>query len=439
MIEINELKLRITPVEARNIVRRHTDDFGVFFDLDRVSEHLFMFDMTHNQLLAKLRAFTGDSKIKFNSSEDLIKFASRYLSIPSYNLIDKGSRKPAFNKIVRKRIQDDPNMNQDQKAFAKLVDLGAYNGYMCGYLKQYLNLPLCNGTDSKGHRMVVGHPNWEMLATSRISASDPSIQNINEAVKDIITTPAGYKIMRVDSDQIEPRINYSFFIRDELIMNLIKMYNDAYFGIYHFVSMTDEEEIKARVDFSTVKKHTITPELKEQRSTIKTLTNAANYGSSDLGKVDPALAASYDKRIVNNPARIKFEQDVREQVARGADRFYGAFGSEVVPDTTQKYKDKNSNSWKEHLIRCGVNNPVQTTASELMSFSVYEADKILKGTRSSICYYKHDEACFYVHEDEYDMLEPQLNDITAYKVLDWIPITAGAEYGIYHSDRRHFV
>ena len=37
-IVIDEMKLPITPAEARDIIQRQTDNFGVFFDVDRCYE-----------------------------------------------------------------------------------------------------------------------------------------------------------------------------------------------------------------------------------------------------------------------------------------------------------------------------------------------------------------------------------------------------------------
>ncbi len=80
---------------------------------------------------------------------------------------------------------------------------------------------------------------------------------------DIITEPKGYTLIRCDSGQIEPRINFSYFVRDELIMNLITHYNDAYFGLMHYATAREEDIRRWRDDWSTFVPITITDEVKD--------------------------------------------------------------------------------------------------------------------------------------------------------------------------------
>ena len=114
---------------------------------------------------------------------------------------------------------------------------------------------------------------------------------------------------------------------------------------------------------------------------------------------------------------------------RGVDKFYGAFGSEIVPEGTAKYK-RNSPNWTDHVIRCGINNPIQGTASELMLFSVNKVRELQKKYDGiHVAFYKHDEGALYVKEDIYDKVKPEIQDLTAYNVKGWIPITCEVEEG----------
>jgi hypothetical protein len=270
------------------------------------------------------------------------------------------------------------------------------------------------------------------LNTSRIAAENPGIQGIPRTMGDIVCEPKGYTLIRCDSGQIEPRINFSYFIRDELIMDLINFYDDAYFGLLIYCLMTPEEEEACRVNFeANFKEVEITDEVKDKRQMLKKLTNAGSYGSSNLSGIDPALSSSYEKKIINHPARLALEARVREAVNHGEETFYGFFGTPVTPDATEKYS-KGDKGWTEHVIRCGINNPVQTTASELMMFSVNKAREILSRAKDShICFYKHDEACFYVSdEDMANGIGDELQEITAYNVKGWLPIHSDPLVGI---------
>lgn len=107
------------------------------------------------------------------------------------------------------------------------------------------------------------------------------------------------------------------------------------------------------------------------------------------------------------------------------------FGTPVTPEETERYK-KGERGWTDHVIRCGINNPVQTTASELMMFSINEVMKILQEAKDShVCFYKHDEACFYVSdEDVANGIGDKLAQVTAYNVKGWIPIESDLLVGV---------
>ena len=90
------------------------------------------------------------------------------------------------------------------------------------------------------------------------------------------------------------------------------------------------------------------------------------------------------------------------------------------------------------MVRCGINNPIQTTASDLMVCSVNRASQVLsKYEKSHIAFYKHDEGAFYIHDSEKEAIE-ELKDVTAYNVTEngrkWIPIHAELEEGQLRSE-----
>ena len=428
-IEINEMKLPITPETARSILQRQTDQFGVFFDLDRVLEYEANYCYDMNKLYKRFHSLAGDPRLVVTKGNDIRNILLKRFGIQQYKMLNEYG-KPSTDASVRARLMEDEELSEDAREFVKLYHQISKLRYYVSYLQQYKNLPLSNSLAYDGHRMVIGHPMWELLATSRISAKEPSVQNIARDLPDLITQPKGWQLVRADSGQIEPRINFSHFLRDELIVNLITAYDDAYFGMLHFVTMSAEEERLLRQDFNKYfKKHDITDEIKDKRQTIKTLTNAGSYGSSNLGRVDKELADAFDKKIVHHPARLNLEATVRSEVLSGVETFHGAFGTPVTPEETAKYK-RNEKGWTEHLIRCGINNPVQTTASELMIFSVFNADRLMSQSKDShICYYKHDEGAFYISEDEPDLID-KVKGLTAYNVKGWIPIGSDVLIGV---------
>lgn len=433
--------LPISVGQARTILQSETDKFGLFIDLDRCLEYELLFKQERDKQYELFKEFTGPG-LKPSQKAKVREWFQNAFDIPDRLFLNKAN-KLAFDKEVKKNLKDS-NISDEAKAFLEIYDTWNYYAYRVNYLKQYFDLPLSYGVSDKGHRMVVARPNWSILSTSRLAADKPSLQNIARDMKDIICCPEGWKLIRCDSGQIEPRITYSHYIDDRIIRGFIMLYDDAYYGQLHYCQLPeevyrnlDQYEVAAPGDVDNGSKHNviyakpITDEMIAGRKELKVLALAATYGSALAGR-DPVLAKRYTDRIVNHPLRKEWEVRVQDQVKRGEEIFYSVFGSKIVPDETERYR-RGTPSWMPHVIRCGINNPIQTTASDLMVCSVNKAIEIL-GTveKSHIAYYKHDEGAFYVHESEQSIIE-DLSDVTAYSVTEkgrpWIPIYAELEEG----------
>lgn len=429
-IDITEFKLPWTPREACDYIQHQTDNFGVFFDVDRCFEISGILQMENAKISRKARRLTNNPRLSLNDKKGVIDQFMR-MDVKAFDLQTDDAKLGLDAKILD-ALQVNPLYSEEVKELASIYQDFTSNKRNKGYLEKLCYRDHSQALSKLNHRMSVGHPEWSLLNTSRIAASNPGVQGVPRSMGDIICEPKGYTLVRCDSGQIEPRINFSVYVRDELIMKLIMHYNDAYFGVLHFCLMSDEVEKRCREDFDTAfQPIEITAEIKDKRQNIKTLTNAGSYGSSNLGNVNAELADAYDRKIVHHPARLGLERKVSQAVNRGETTFYGQFGTPVTPGETEKYK-VGDKGWKNHVIRCGINNPVQTTASELMLHSVYTAREIISRAKDShICFYKHDEACFYVSdEDMANGIGDELSDVTAYNVKGWIPIEADSLIGI---------
>lgn len=440
-ITIDTNTLPITPKEARDYLQRNTDNFGVFFDIDRCYELSGILQLSMLDCIRKSRRLTNKPNLDINDKNSLIEtFVSMGVSKSTFVATNK--KDLTLDAKVRKDIIESSATSDDAKELAKYLNTYTSDKRNKGNIENFANKGLLSEALSKrNHRMAIGRPTWSILNTSRLAASDPGVQGIPRSMGDIICEPKGYTLIRCDSGQIEPRINASAYLKDTLLMKLFMFYNDAYFGTLHFCKMSDKELEACREDFeANFKPIEITDDIKSMRQEIKRLTNGASYGSQNLGNINPQLAESYNRRIVNHPSRLALEAAVRDAVKRGEETFYGYFGTPVTPDETERYK-KGDSGWYEHVIRCGINNPIQTTASELMMFSINEARNIIREAKDThICFYKHDEACFYVSdEDMANGVGDRLSDITAYNVKGWVPIEADAIVGVKHGDYPSYI
>lgn len=430
-LNIDKLELPITPVQALDIIRSHTANMGVFLDLDRIYEVIGILRRDNFLLAKKLKEISLDPTLNPDDKQQ-VRAAVLKLGVHASDL--KIDKKDSLSAKVLKPLLEEGSLPDDACEFISTYLKYNSNKNVTGTLSSLAMLPRCKHLSFNNHRMVLARPTWSLLSTSRIQADSPNVQGLARTLGDIITYPKGYILIRADSGQIEPRINFSHFLRDEVIFNLILHYNDAYFGLLHYCTMSDSELKACREDFkANFVPIEITDEIKAKRQTLKTLSNAGSYGSHHLGNVDLSLASSFDKRIVNHPARLEKEREITQQVQLGNTTFYGAFGTPITPDETSKYSP-GDDGWQGHIIRCGINNPVQTTASELMICSVNAANERLKPYKdSAICYYKHDEGAFLVSEKDAEKdptLVDDLCDITAYNVKGWIPIPADPIVGL---------
>lgn len=425
-IQIHDKKLPISPEDVKTILQAETDRFGTFFNLDRILYHEARYRREAEKRYPEFRALCGVSGIRCTQRNDVRNILLRRFGIPEYKVTNKDNKGSLSQDVVSKLLKDE-TLGHDAHHFLELYGEISAAEYMSSYLTQYKDLPISQAEDMDNQRMVIAHPQWNILSTSRFSASNPSVQNINRDICDIYTAPKGWQMVFSDSGQIEPRITYSAYIRDDLIVRLITRYDDAYYGLLHFIHLSDEEERQLRNHLDAIVLHQVTNEMKEKRRRLKVLALAGNYGSSHLASIDPELGPLYEKKIVGHPARRAWEAKVTADVREGADCFFGYFGTPVYPGSTQKYQ-RGDVSWAGHMIRCGINNPIQATAAELMCISVQHAKRIL-GPRDHIGSYKHDEGMFYVRNDHVEELAPKLRECLSYAVEGWIPIGSDLHIG----------
>lgn len=414
-------KISITADQARYYLEQETKRGGVFIDLDRCLDYQAYYIELVKPALQEWRHLAGVRDLHPDKKEEVRSAMTRIFGVSENRFVSMGKYSIA-EEILTQILESGTESEEAEEFIRGYLKISKWL-YKIRYLEQYINNALTVGESFEGHRMVLAKPNWKVLATSRISASGPSVQNLFDEFGDIITYPPGYLLVRADSGQIEPRITWSHYLPDPVVKQLIVIYNDAYFGQLHYITMMPEELKEAYANPLSITKKELTA---EDRKTLKRLGLAGTYGGGLEGE-DPRLANGYRRMIIDHPLRKALDAQVREVVRNGQETFYGAFGSPVTPEETQKYK-KGTPAWNEHLVRCGINNPIQTTASELMCESVHQAKQIL-GTRghqgSFIGYYKHDEGMFYLEPRDHNLAD-ELVECMAYDVTlkseHWIPI-----------------
>lgn len=422
-MRITSNKPEMDAEQVRNYLQANTDSFGVFLDLDRILEYIAHFSFLVKErftLLSEIAGYSVDGLTKRDQMQPLLS------KIGVLHLCGKNEDEYSFSHNVRMSILERDDVSDVANQVIEMCEEISQVSTLLSSLRKYSQLPLSRELSNEKHRMVIAHPIWSILNTQRFSAREPAIQNISKALADLIVPPRGYQVVFSDSGQIEPRITYSHFIPDKLIRDLIILYDDAYFGILHFLNLTQAQEIALRNGEPLVKME-VTDEIKAMRQSLKKLMLSGTYGSS-MGTQDPVLASKLTAKIVNHPLRLQWLERIEEEVNRGSEVFYTAFGDPIYPGDTQKYK-KGSPGWSHHLINCGINNPIQGTAAKLMLFSVSRARQLQREYSDvHIAMYKHDEGCFYIPENNTEII-PKLQDCLSYEYQDWIPIRSDLQVG----------
>lgn len=313
-------------------------------------------------------------------------------------------------------------LREEDKAVIDLYRGAVTYEKLRGQMVPFLQNPMSDKLSFDGHRMLEVRPVWTDQNTGRVAMSKPAIQNMSREIQNLITVPKGYKLIHTDSGQVEPRIVYSTFIRDVQIQELIKLYDDAYYGLLHYVTMPIEYIYDKRLNFE---KREITEEMKAGRKDIKTYGNAVMYGSTSNKEGSPIKDAMI-KRIGNHPSRLAKIEEFKRTLASGSRIFKTYFGTEI--DISKSKKLATGYDTQDEMIKLAINNPIQGTAADLMRYSVYSANKILMGVKDSyIVNYIHDAGTFCVAEDEFDLVGKQLMDVVSYDVDGWLPVHSEGE------------
>ena len=426
MIRINKNTYIPGVEETLGTLRMHNSMMPQFVDFDKVMMNINYLQILIEEIANPLFDVIGKPE-KFDATNRMKSWLiSSGIDISGFNTtktgisLDEESITSAYGSNT---LSDDTVLIlQAYQKYSKLIR-------MRGTLISLLQNPISDVPSCDGHRMLILRPEWHPQNTGRVAMRNPAIMNFARVLQEILTVPEGYVKLHTDSGQVEPRIVYSAFIKDPQIQALIKLYDDAYYGLLHYCTMSEED---IRSGITTFKPMEITDEVKESRQKIKTYGNAVMYGSKSNHTGDP-VKASMIKRIGEHPARIQMVQNLMQQINRGVTVFHTAFGTPIDTSKSEKLLDfsSHSGSLDEQKLKLAINNPIQGTAADLMRISVYEANKLLMSNakKSYIINYVHDAGMFAIHEDDMDRISDDLAHIVSYEVEGWLPITADPEFG----------
>lgn len=430
-----------TVAETVGTLTKHTDNFGVPLDYDRMTEYDAYYTIKGMKCRREIIRYTGltvDPKdFKDSHFAGILKSAGVVTGLLLTKKGDISLSAESLDSVVNTGLYSD-EIVQLIKLYKESIECFKA---VSVFDKIYEAYPISKMETFDNHRMIIVHPIWVPQNTGRIGAREPGIMNFGHNIHDVFTVPKGYRYIEVDSGQIEPRIIQSAYLNDQQLKKCTMLYNDAYYGYIHYcLFLTDEMRQSGTLDFQPIE---ITDEMKDLRKRFKTYGNATMYGSTENILNDPYKAA-FIRYIGGHPNRVAWQHRCENDVDRGVRTVYSAFGTPIDITKGPRYmtfEDKYSKECISYLVRCSINNPIQATGADLMRYSVKKADTLLaeKSPMSHILQYVHDAGKFAVYEDDYDDIIGELKEITAYQVDDWIPIYAGVEEGVNPGNVPRFV
>lgn len=433
MLKLNTKSSIIPNVPSTiEILKDNQSKLGVIFDYDRMLEYYTYFNSCATK---RIDLINRQLKLESNWADVTVNSVKRAIKKYGYDkYFDHTKTDISLNMESVEHASKTGMIPEDFlrliKFWSEAVSYKATVSWMDKIFKKYSVHPTLYSVD--GHRILIVHTGFAGQNTGRIGTVEPATMNISRKIKDCITTIPGWNIVYADSGQVDPRILYSFKIKDPQIKELIMLYNDAYYGLLHYSSMPIEHIRDGRLTFT---KNEITDDLKAQRNNLKTLGNAVVYGLTADSNGD-AVISNYIERIGNNRYRLKLVDDLQKQFMNEDYIVYTAFNTpiDVRNEDAAKsklYESKSSESYMSRLIRCAINAYAQGTAADCMRLGIREADKIINryAQDSYIMLSIHDALIFNVADKDMDYAE-QLASCSSYQIDDWIPIYSDMVLGM---------
>lgn len=286
------------------------------------------------------------------------------------------------------------------------------------------------------------------VSTGRMSSFDPNLQNIvrGEAVRNaFIALNDDYIYVLADYSQVEVRLT-AHFSGDPILVDAYRNKQDVHcrtsgqmFGV-PYEEMIAAKESKDKHDSRVI-------ELNDYRNVGKVLNFAIVYGVSPQGLSEQIPRPAQYKHLSDEQWVYKCEDFMKTyfRTHLGVKRFINKY-SRLVADQgyIENYFGRirhlphakattitgdNSLFWIEQKAkRQGVNFLVQGTAGDVFKIAVVRVANILKGSKSFIISFVHDEIQMYIHKQDIHLLNPIKKAMEDFNFR--VPLTVEMDYSL---------
>ncbi|MDH4199923.1 MAG: DNA polymerase I [Spirochaetia bacterium] len=281
-----------------------------------------------------------------------------------------------------------------------------------------------------------------IAATGRLASSDPNLQNIpvkeeeGRAIRRAFIAPEGYELLSLDYSQIELRI-LAHYSEDENLILAYKNNEDihdqaAYLLFKHQFNAIENSwnhnpvmdiSSTSGIDMSILNKMKQTPEFRQKRAQAKILNFSIVYGVTEYG-LSKNLSISYEEAknlialyFINYPGIKKYMDHTIEQIRESkiSTNYFGR--KRKIEDILSKNRFS-----REAAERLAINNPIQSTAADLIKIAMLRIQKHLEKEKllSRLLLQIHDELLLEVpieeKNDVYDLIKREMETVVEFKV-----------------------
>lgn len=418
---INEIKLSKVLFEAEcagvKIDRAYLETLGVQYDKEI------------EELQGKITEKLGD--INLNSNQQLAS-ALQSAGVPLVKMTNSGQL-AVDSKVLKKLAKQHPIV-KDILALRAVEKLK--NTYVSGILAKLTDDDILHCSFNQN------------VATGRMSSTDPNLQNIpgrDKSIRKAFIRPSSeWLYVLIDYSQVEVRLTADYS-QDPLLLSAYANNQDVHTRTMCEMFGYSYDEV-APVIAEEKKDHPLYSEW----DTLRTIAKRINFGII-YGVGAPGLSEQIPRpdkyKELTEPQWVGICQTFIDQYLdkyRGVKKFINQGGREVKLNScvTNKFgrvrhlpwanakkllKDDTKGWLEARAKRQGVNFLVQGTAADLFKIAVVRVFDVLKGHKSHIVNFVHDEIQIYLHKDEIHLL-PELKAAMEDFPQFTVPIVADLTY-----------
>lgn len=262
------------------------------------------------------------------------------------------------------------------------------------------------------------------VSTGRMSSRSPNLQNLpgkdDRIRKAFVCKGSDYVYILADYSQVEVRLT-AHYSRDPLLLDAYKKGQDIHTRTMCEMFGFNYEEVNAVIKADDPS-HPMFKEWKILRTAAKIVNFGIIYGVSAMSLSEQVPRPEQYKNLSHEDWILICDSfiDSYFQKYKGVKRFINQMGREIrkkgivynhfgrprrlphalLQDRTQFWRVRRAQ-------RQGVNFLIQGTCADIFKIAVVRVHELLKGTKSYMVNFVHDEIQIYLHKDEFHLL----NDI----------------------------